>query len=70
VCYSICSRLWRVRSVYGVVGSVGGAGDAEMIRCALLCMLEAVESWLCLLETPEVMRGVLLCSLEVLTCWR
>jgi|SRR6266480_2136629 len=37
-----------------------------MIRFVLLCMLEAVEGRLCLLEAPEAMRGVLLCSLEVL----
>ena len=33
----------------------------EVIRCVLLCMLEAVEGRLCLLE---VMRRVLLCMLE------
>ncbi len=33
----------------------------EAMRCALLCMLEAVERRLCLLE---VIRCVLLCILE------
>jgi len=33
-------------------------------------MLEAVEGKLGLLEASEVMRGVLLCLLEVLRCWR
>jgi len=37
----------------------------EVIRCVLLCMLEAVEGRLRLLEVPEVMRSVLLCLLEV-----
>jgi len=39
----------------------------EVIRCVLLCMMEAVEGSLCLLEVlevPEVMR----CVLSV--CWR
>ena len=38
----------------------------EVLRCVLLCMLEAVEGGLCLLEVlEEVMRCVLLCLLEV-----
>ena len=39
----------------------------EVMRSVLLCMLEAVEGWLCLLEVSEVsevMRCVLLCILE------
>ena len=42
----------------------------EVMRCVLLCMLEAVEGVLCslklleVLEVPEVMRCVLLCMLE------
>ena len=36
----------------------------EAIRCALHCMLEAVESALWLLDVLEVMRCVLL------VCWR
>src|SRR6266480_716740 len=39
----------------------------EVKRCMLLCILEAVDNWLCLLEefeAPEVMRCVLLCMLE------
>src|SRR5436190_95988 len=38
-----------------------------VIRCVLLCMLEAVKGALCLLkvfEVPEVIRCVLLCMLE------
>ena len=40
---------------------------AEVIRCVLLCMLEAVEGVLGLLEVldmPEVIRCVLLCMQE------
>ena len=40
----------------------------EVMRCVLLCMLEAVEGGLCLLEAlevPEVIRCLLLCMLEV-----
>ena len=40
----------------------------EAMRCVLLCILEAVESGLCLLEVlevPEVMCFVSLCMLEV-----
>jgi len=33
------------------------------MRRVLLCMLEAVEGDLCLLEGPEAMRRVLLCML-------
>ena len=33
------------------------------MRC-VLCMLEAVEGDLCLLEVPEVMRCMLLCMLD------
>src|SRR6266480_6295979 len=66
---SVCWRLWRVGSVFGRAG-----GDA---LCAL-CMLEAVEGALCLrevLEVPEAMHCVQLCSLEVMrcvlsVCWR
>jgi len=36
----------------------------EVLRCVLLCMLEAVEGGLRLLEVPEVMRCVLLYMLE------
>ncbi len=36
----------------------------EVIRCVLLCMLEAVDGRLCLLEVLEAMRHVLLCMLE------
>ena len=39
----------------------------EVMHRVLLCMLEAVEGELCLLElleVPEVMRCVLLCILE------
>ena len=45
----------------------------EVMRCVLLCMLEAVEGRLCLLEVlampdvldaPDVTRGVLLCMFE------
>jgi len=32
----------------------------------LLCMLEAVDGGLCSLEVPEMMRGVILCLLEML----
>ena len=34
------------------------------MRCVLLCMPEAVEGRICLLEVSEVIRGVLLCMLE------
>jgi len=34
------------------------------VLCASLCMLEAVEGGLCLLEMLEAMRRVLLCALE------
>ena len=34
------------------------------MRCVLLCMLEAVEGRLCLLEVPDAMLCVLLCMLE------
>jgi len=37
----------------------------EVIRRVLLCILEAVEGDLCLLEVPEATRCVLLCILEV-----
>ena len=37
----------------------------EVIRCVLLCMLEAVEGELCLLEELDVMRCMLLCMPEV-----
>ena len=46
----------------------------EVMRCVLLCTLEAVEGGLCslevlemltMLEVPEVMRCVLRCMLEV-----
>ncbi len=46
------------------------------MRRVLLCMLEAVEGELCLLEELEVMRCVLFCILEALmspvcwSCWR
>ena len=36
----------------------------------LLCMLEAVEGGLCLLDVPEVMRCVALCMLDVLDVMR
>ena len=49
----------------------------EAMRCALLCMLEAVEDELYLLEVMEMMRRVLLCMLDAvegglywLGCWR
>ena len=35
-----------------------------MLFCMLLCILEAAEGKLCLLEVLEVMRCVLLCILE------
>ena len=38
----------------------------EAMRCVLLCILEAMEGGLCLLEVSEVMRCVLLCMLDVL----
>jgi len=48
-----------------------------MLLRMLLCMLEAVEGRFCLLEVPEVMRCVLLCTLlrmlevsEVMRCVR
>ena len=48
----------------------------QMIRCVLLCMLEAVDGGLCLLdvlmvlEVLEVMRRVLPCMLEALKVMR
>src|SRR6266480_4528533 len=59
----------------GCVLFAGGVGGVEVIRCVLLCMREALEGGLCLLEALEVMRRVLcmlegvegeLCLLEVL----
>jgi len=48
----------------------------SLIRCVLLCMLEAVEGGFCLLEVlevPEVMRCMLLRMLEAveggICCW-
>ena len=37
---------------------------SEVIRCMLLCMLEAVEGRLCLPEVPEAMRRMLLGIVE------
>lgn len=37
----------------------------KMMCCLLLCMQDAVEGWLCMLEGPEVMHCVLLWLLEV-----
>ena len=57
LCYSVCSRPWRVNSVL-----------LEVLRCVLLCMLEAMEV-LEVLEVPEVIRCALLCivgAVEVL----
>ena len=47
----------------------------EVTRFVLLCMLQAVEGGLCLLEVPEVIRCVLLYMPEVMrcvfsVCWR
>ena len=64
-------RLWTVGSVcWRYVLDV--LDVPEGIRCVLLCMLEAVDGGLCLLElrvldvldVPEVTRCVLLCMLE------
>src|SRR6266480_3295717 len=38
----------------------------EVMRRVLLCMLEAVEGGLGVLEAPEAMRSVLLCMLEAM----
>jgi len=48
----MCYGCWRLS---------GGAGG---VRCVLLCMLEAVEDVLCLLEALEVMCCALLYMLE------
>ena len=37
----------------------------DVMRCVLLCILEAVEGGFCLLETPEVIR----CLLEAFGGW-
>jgi len=68
---ALCATLcWRVRSLYGVVGCVGSAGGAgDDTLCATL-YAGGCGGRLCLLEAPEVMRGVLLCLLEVLRCWK
>src|SRR6266480_7113843 len=74
VCWRLCSTLemlesmrsrrWRVRA------RDAGENALEMLkgmRGGLLCMLEAVEGELCLLEeveVVEVMRRVRLCMLE------
>ena len=71
MCYSVCWRQWRLGSVAGGVGSGGGAGDDAL--CANLyagraggdalyatLLLELLK----VLEVPEVMRCVLLCTLE------
>ena len=46
---------------------------SEVMRCVLLCMLEAMEGRLCLLEVLEALemtRRVLLWMLEVMRCMR
>src|SRR5437773_752794 len=48
------------------LGVWGCWGWRWVIRCVLLCMLEAAEGRFRLLEVPEVMRGVLLGLFEVL----
>ncbi len=77
VYYSVCWRQWRVGSVcwrYHVLDVL------TVMRRVLLCMLEAVESELCLLEVLEEMRCMLLCTVEAVEgglrvpgrrkCWR
>ena len=55
MCYSVCWRLWRVRSGFGGAGgdtlcaTLHAAGEVpEVMRCVLLCMLEAGEGTFCL----------------------
>ena len=58
--------MWREDSVWEVLEM------PEVIRCALLCMLEAVEDRLCSLEALEVLRfGGLgsVCRMRW-RCWR
>ncbi len=43
----------------------GREGCAEVMRCVLLCMLEAVDGELYLLEVLEMICRALLCMLEV-----
>src|SRR6266480_1314896 len=59
----VCDVCWRLKVVLYALEMLEGMPGV------LLCMLEAVEGGLCLLdvlEVPEVMRRVLLCMLEVL----
>jgi len=58
VCCSVCWRSWSGLFLEVMVA----------MRRALLCILEAAEGRLCLLEVPEVMRCVVLCMLEVMRC--
>ena len=52
-------------ALYAALYSGGRGGRARLpVRRVLLCMLDAVEGGLCLLELLEVMRFVLLCVLE------
>ena len=51
VCWSplsVGTFCWRCCEVLEV---------SEVIRCVLLCMLEAMEGWLCLVEELEVRRS-------------
>jgi hypothetical protein len=57
VCYSVCWRQWRLSSVAGGVESGGGARDDALYATLLPALLKV-------LEVPEVMRCVLLCTLE------
>lgn len=38
--------------------------EVNVMRCVLLCMLEAADDGLCLLEVLEVVRGVPVCMLK------
>ncbi len=61
-CATLYAGGWRGWALFA-----GGAESDEVMRCGLLCMLEAVEGelcWLEALEVPGAMRRVLLCMLE------
>ena len=66
MCCAVCDVCWRREIVLHAPEMLEG------MRRVQLCMLEAVEGELCLLEVPEVIRCVLeavegaLCLLEVL----
>ncbi len=82
---SVYWRLWSFRNLLEMLEVLdvpevvcrlyaGGCGMREVLevmRCVLLCMLEAVDGELCLqeaLEAAEVVCCVLVCMLEAVEC--